>query len=139
MTDDRPDVSFDSYDTEEGVTAETVIELPDREFVVVESSAHDRHRVYERVPGEEQPRRRWAPDDAESGKLPAEVEPGDRIQLISTNDPYTDLEPGAKGTVEKITESVVEGRPMSEVHVDWEDGGYLTLLEDVDEWYVVES
>lgn len=52
--------------------------------------------------------------------------PGDRIILKSTTDPYTNLKPGDKGTVDHIDD-------IGTVHIDWDNGSNLGLVpgEDV--------
>ena len=44
---------------------------------------------------------------------------GKRIQLIRTNDPYTDLKPGDKGTVVDVTELPYEDTPFK-IWVQWD-------------------
>lgn len=61
-------------------------------------------------------------------------EPGDRIELVSTNDPYTKLKPGDRGFVERVSRHpsgafVVEAR--------WDSGSRLMLLSEVDVWRIV--
>ena len=34
-----------------------------------------------------------------------EFTPGDRVELVATNDPYTRLRPGDRGTVTSVTDS----------------------------------
>lgn len=56
---------------------------------------------------------------------------GERVELIHTNDPHTKLKPGTRGTVSFIDD-------MGTVHVNWDDGGRLGLIEaDGDRWVVV--
>lgn len=56
---------------------------------------------------------------------------GDRVRLIRTSDPYTDLQPGAEGTV-----SMVDS--LGTVHVRWDCGSSLGLIaEDGDQWVVI--
>jgi len=52
---------------------------------------------------------------------------GERVRLISTTDPYTDLKPGALGTVAFIDS-------MGTVHVNWDDGSNLGLIPGEDVW-----
>jgi len=58
------------------------------------------------------------------------VEPGQRVRLVRTSDPYTDLQPGAEGVV-----SLVDG--MGTVHVHWDNGSRLGLVPDVDDFEIV--
>ena len=57
---------------------------------------------------------------------------GCRIQLVYTSDPYTNLRPGATGTV-----FAVDG--IGTVHVKWDSGSTLGLVPDEDKWKVIES
>jgi hypothetical protein len=62
----------------------------------------------------------------------AEVEVGDRVQLLRCNDPYTKLEPGMLGIVRSIDS-------MGTVHVEWENGSRLGMVtEDGDSFRVIE-
>lgn len=49
--------------------------------------------------------------------------PGDRVELVSTNDPHTLLRPGDRGTVLSL-------RPDGGYEVEWRDGSRLTMLPD---------
>jgi urease beta subunit len=57
---------------------------------------------------------------------------GDRVQLISTTDPYTRLEPGVRGTVRLVD-------AVGTVHVDWDNGSRLGLVPDEDQWRVTDG
>lgn len=58
---------------------------------------------------------------------------GERVRLVSTDDPYTDLRPGALGTVYRVRND-----PWGEViYVRWDDGSTLSLLDGIDRWEVV--
>lgn len=50
-------------------------------------------------------------------------DPGDRVELVHTDDEYTLLEPGARGTV-----ALVSDVPWPTVHVRWDDGSTLSLI-----------
>src|SRR5262245_5772436 len=54
------------------------------------------------------------------------VRPGDRVELVRTNDPYTQLRPGDQGTVRHVRENL--GEP--EIAVAWDDGSRLSILPD---------
>ena len=57
---------------------------------------------------------------------------GDRIELIHTDDQYTSLRPGSQGTVTLI------GSWLDTVHIKWDDGSTLSLIEDAgDRWKVL--
>ncbi len=53
---------------------------------------------------------------------PAGYQPGDRVILIATTDPYTRLKPGTRGTV--------TGRDdcNGQIHIAWDDGSTLSML-----------
>ena len=53
---------------------------------------------------------------------------GDRVELIDMDDSWTDLEPGAKGTVFKIDEE------EELIWVNWDNGEQLALLVGVDKF-----
>lgn len=58
---------------------------------------------------------------------------GDRVELIHTSDEYTRLVPGTLGTVTFIDS-------METVHVKWDDGSSLGLVEEAgDRFRVVPS
>jgi hypothetical protein len=61
---------------------------------------------------------------------------GKRIELIRTNDPYTDLKPGDRGTVLDITELPYEDTPFK-VLVQWDSGSRLAILEGHDDYRTV--
>ena len=44
--------------------------------------------------------------------------PGTRVGLVMMNDPYTKLQPGAKGTVAGVDD-------MGTIHVNWDSGSSL--------------
>lgn len=51
---------------------------------------------------------------------------GDRVQLVRTSDPHTNLTPGDLGTV-----SFVDG--LGTVHVNWDSGSRLGMVPGEDE------
>lgn len=53
---------------------------------------------------------------------------GRRVRLVSTSDPFTDLRPGAIGTIQY---TVVDSGTIA---VRWESGSTLGLLPGVDRW-----
>ena len=55
---------------------------------------------------------------------------GDRIELIDTNDSWTKLEKGSKGTVAKIEED------QDLIWVKWDNGEKLALLDGIDKYKV---
>ncbi|TDC74858.1 DUF4314 domain-containing protein [Actinomadura sp. 7K507] len=52
---------------------------------------------------------------------------GSRIRLVATSDPYTDLEPGALGTVTRIDD-------LGTLTVRWDDGHTLGLIPGLDQF-----
>ncbi|KAB1989833.1 DUF4314 domain-containing protein [Streptomyces triticiradicis] len=53
---------------------------------------------------------------------------GDRVALVHTTDPYTDLTPGDEGTVCRYDAN------LSQLSVNWDSGSKLSmLLDDGDE------
>jgi Domain of unknown function (DUF4314) len=55
---------------------------------------------------------------------------GDRVELVYTSDPYTRLEPGARGTVTFVNSLGTE-------HVRWDDGHSLGLVRGEDCWRTI--
>jgi hypothetical protein len=49
--------------------------------------------------------------------------PGDRVELVATDDPYTRLRPGDRGTVTGVREV-----PEPTIDVQWDDGSTLSVL-----------
>jgi len=54
------------------------------------------------------------------------AEAGDRIRLVRTTDPWTELQPGALGTVVSTTKALGETR----IEVNWDCGSRLTMLPE---------
>jgi hypothetical protein len=50
-------------------------------------------------------------------------QPGDRVELVATSDPYTNLRPGDRGTVTGIHDF-----PESVIDVQWDTGSGLSIL-----------
>jgi len=79
------------------------------------------------------------------------VKEDDRIELIETDDPYTQLEQrsdrntdtGAKGTVIGIDydpPSVTpSNKPVKKIWVNWDNGGKLALIVGKDKFEVLEE
>ena len=61
---------------------------------------------------------------------PSGEKPGNRVEIIQVDDPYTDLKPGDKGTVDFIDDA-------GTVHVNWDNGSTLGLLSSHDKWMVI--
>lgn len=51
-----------------------------------------------------------------------DVQPGDRVRLVRTTDQRTRLQTGTEGTVTSIDAA-------GTVHVDWDDGSRLGMVE----------
>jgi hypothetical protein len=47
---------------------------------------------------------------------------GRRVRLVRCDDPYTQLEPGQEGTIGYVDD-------MGTIHIRWDDGHYLGLIE----------
>ena len=76
---------------------------------------------------------------ASSNITKAAVKPdvvGKRIKLIRTDDPYTDLKPGDKGTVVNLPELPYEDTPFK-IWVQWDSGSILAMLEGHDDYRTV--
>jgi hypothetical protein len=63
---------------------------------------------------------------------------GKRIELLGTNDPYTDLKPGDRGTVVNVIELPQEDTPFK-VWVQWDSGSRLGILEGHDDYRMVDD
>ena len=67
------------------------------------------------------------------------VAQGDRIELVSVNDPFTKLKTGDKGTVVSV-KAPSEWRDEWRINVDWDSGSSLSLLPDEgDQFRVVQE
>jgi Domain of unknown function (DUF4314) len=51
--------------------------------------------------------------------------PGDRVELVATNDPYTRLRAGDRGTVTSVSDS-----PEPTIDIQWDNGSTLAILPD---------
>ena len=63
-------------------------------------------------------------------KPPAAAHAGDRVRLVSCDDPHTRLTPGAEGTVSLVDD-------LGTLHVTWDDGSNLGLIPDLDHFTVL--
>ena len=59
-----------------------------------------------------------------------------RIELIRTDNPYTDLKPGDRGTAVDVSELSYEEKP-SKVWVLWDSESRLTILDRHDDYRMV--
>ena len=55
---------------------------------------------------------------------------GDRVELVSTDDEYTTLTPGDRGT---ITDIATAPGDVTQLWVEWDNGSRLAMLDGVDE------
>jgi Domain of unknown function (DUF4314) len=51
--------------------------------------------------------------------------PGDRVELVATTDPFTDLRRGDRGTVTRV-----RGFPEPTIDIHWDGGSTLSILPD---------
>lgn len=61
---------------------------------------------------------------------PVTPQPGERVELVRTIDPYTHLSPGSRGTVTAVD-------ALGTVHVAWDSGSRLGLVPGEDRWQMV--
>lgn len=61
------------------------------------------------------------------------VKIGDRIELLETDDTWTKLQKGSKGTISKIEED------QDLIWVDWDNGEKLALLLGVDKFRIIKK
>lgn len=66
-------------------------------------------------------------DKAYVERLRAQYPDGTRIELIYTDDPYTRLRPGDRGTVRHVDDT-------GTLHTDWDSGSTLGLVAGVDDF-----
>ena len=62
---------------------------------------------------------------------------GDRIKLVSTDNPYTRLMPGDFGLVWDITTFELSNEETKQIWIHWDNGGSLALIEGKDEWEII--
>ena len=67
-----------------------------------------------------------------------EVTIGDRIELVRCDDPYTHLQPGSKGTVTGTSGPLRFFNNEVQIHVKWDDGSSLSLIESQDSYRIIE-
>jgi hypothetical protein len=51
--------------------------------------------------------------------------PGDRVELVATNDPYTRLRPGDRGTITRVADT-----PEPTIDIAWDNGSTLAILPE---------
>tara|TARA_B110001454_G_scaffold199551_1_gene204436 strand:+ start:136 stop:330 length:195 start_codon:yes stop_codon:yes gene_type:complete len=59
-----------------------------------------------------------------------EINKGDRVRLVYTDDDHTDLSGGDEGTVNLIDD-------FGTIHVFWDKGNHLGLIPGHDEWLIL--
>ena len=64
---------------------------------------------------------------------------GDRIRVISLDDPYTKLGPGSEGVITDINPVNFPGDRFTQYSVKWDDGGSLMLCVPPDSFVVVSN
>ncbi len=70
------------------------------------------------------------PSQNEVKKIKEQYPKGTRIELISMNDPYSSIEPGAKGTVENVDD-------IGTLHMKWDNGRTLGVVPGEDSFKVI--
>jgi len=61
---------------------------------------------------------------------------GRRVELVYTDDPYTKLKPGDKGTYQfKLVQQLIENQHC----IKWDSGSNLILLEGKDQFKFIEE
>jgi len=58
------------------------------------------------------------------------IDKGDRVRLVHTGDPYTDLVRGDEGVVRRIDS-------LGTIHVKWDSGSALGLVPGLDEFVIL--
>lgn len=61
------------------------------------------------------------------------IEKGDRVRLVYTSDPYTDLVRGDEGVVRRVQDAL----GSITVHVKWDKGNNLGLVPGLDEFVIL--
>jgi hypothetical protein len=59
------------------------------------------------------------------------VQKGDRIELVFTDDPYTQLKPGDRGTVRSVN---TDPWGDLQIGVEWDSGSTLSLIDGKDRY-----
>ena len=61
------------------------------------------------------------------------IKVGDRVELIETNDTWSKIEKGSKGTIKKIDID------QELIWIDWDNGEKLALLEGIDKYKIIDK
>jgi len=67
------------------------------------------------------------------GLMNITIDKGDRVRLVHTSDPYTDLVRGDEGVVRRVEEAL----GSVTVHVKWDSGSRLGLVPGLDEFVIL--
>ena len=65
------------------------------------------------------------------------IKVGDRIKLVSTDNPYTRLKPGDSGVVWDITTFELSNQEIKQIWIQWDNGNRFALIEGKDQWEVI--
>jgi hypothetical protein len=68
----------------------------------------------------------------EEGELAMKWPKGSRVELVHTSDPYTNLQPGDRGTVVFVDD-------LGTLFVNWDNGSSLGMVPGQDQYRVVED
>ena len=71
-----------------------------------------------------------------------EIKEGDRVELVKTEDRYTDLEKGDQGLVTEISDvpaGLAGDESFTQIWVEWDNGSSLAMIKGEDRIKVVES
>lgn len=63
---------------------------------------------------------------------------GKRIELIETNDPYTDLKKGDQGTIRDVNECELWSERFTQIGVKWDNGSNLMMVLPKDKFKVLD-
>lgn len=64
---------------------------------------------------------------------------GDRIELVYTDDPYTKLKKGDRGTVLSEVADTFHPSIRARIHINWDSGSKLTLLDPIDRYKIIKE
>jgi len=70
------------------------------------------------------------PSQEEVKKIKEQYPKGTRIEIISMNDPYSSIESGTKGTIERVDD-------IGTLHMKWDNGRTLGVVPGEDSFKVI--
>lgn len=70
------------------------------------------------------------PSQEEVKKIKEQYPKGTRIEIISMNDPYSSIESGTKGTIERVDD-------IGALHMKWDNGRTLGVVPGEDSFKVI--